>query len=118
MHEVGLDLGLLALRAICPQTVTQIVITSVGLLPEIVHLALERGPDPAVYSGQGQPSYMRQFTGSGLHLEFNFKHTPTFMTYIYMCLSRGHSGGLAREKVTLRFSCNDTELLPWCLGLF
>lgn len=56
---------------------TQIVTTSLGLLPEIVHLAVQRGPDLVIHSGQGQPSYMRQFTGSGLHVEFN----PKTLTY-------------------------------------
>lgn len=108
MCGVGLDLRLLALRqfagterilSLGSQTVTQIVITALGLLPEIIHLAVRRGPDPAVASGQGQePSNMLQFTGSELHLDL--------------------TGGLAREEVSLRFSCNDTELLPWCLGLF
>lgn len=104
-----------------PQTVTQIVATALGLLPEIGYFAVQRGPDPAMGSGLGQqPSYMRQFTGSGLHLEFNPK-AHTLMICVYL-LSVPKQRALRRscqgKKVSLRFSCNDTELLSWCLGLF
>lgn len=54
------------------------VTTDLALLPELVHLAVQGGPDPAMCSGQGQqPAYMRQLTGSGLHPEFN----PNARTY-------------------------------------
>lgn len=52
--------------------------TDLGLLHELVHLAVQGGPGPAMGSGQGQqPAYMGQFTGSGLYPEFN-PNAPTY----------------------------------------
>lgn len=45
------------------------VTSDLGLLPELVHLAVQGGLDPAVGSGQGQQP--AQLTGSGLNPEFN-----------------------------------------------
>lgn len=94
------------------------VATDLGLLPRLVHPAVQGGPDLAMDSGQGQqPAYVRQLTGSGLYLEFNPSACTSFDDVPLHTVCAWAEEGLIRERISLSLSyIKDTELFALAMG--